>query len=49
MAQKALAEQVKLLNKVKNEKEKNQSLTTWQLAAIVGVSKSTLYDWQKMR
>ena len=47
MAQKGLGEKVNLLNKVKEEKEKNQSLTTRQLAALVGVSKSTLHDWQK--
>ena len=35
---KALVEEVKLLNKVKEEKEKNQSLTTKQLAALVVVS-----------
>ena len=38
MAPKALVEEVKLLNKVKEEKEKNQSLTTKQLAALAGVS-----------
>ena len=37
MAQKALVEEVKLLNKVKEEKEENQSLTTKQLAVFVGV------------
>ena len=37
-ARKALVEKVKLLNKVKEEKEKNQSLTTKQLAALVCVS-----------
>ena len=42
-----MTEKVKLLNKVKEEKEKNQSLATWQLAALVGGSKSTLHDWQK--
>ena len=35
---KALVEEVKLLHKVKEEKEKNQSLTTKQLAALVVVS-----------
>ena len=38
MAPKTLIEEVKLLNKVKEEKEKNQSLTTKQLVALVGVS-----------
>ena len=38
MAQKALIKEVKLLNKVKEEKEKNQLLTTRQLAALVDVS-----------
>ena len=38
MAPKALVEKVKLLNKVKEEKEKNQSLTTKQLAALDDVS-----------
>ena len=45
MSQKSLAEKVKLLHKVKEEKEKNQSLTTKRLAALVGVLKSTLHDW----
>ena len=47
MAPKALVEEVKLLNKVKEEKEKNQSLTIKQLAALVVVSKCTLQDWQE--
>ena len=45
IAPKALAEKVKLLNRVKEQKKKNQSLTMRQLAALGVVSKK----WQKMR
>ena len=38
MAEKTLVEEVKLLNEVEEEKEKNQSLTTKQLGALAGVS-----------
>ncbi|CAK8673417.1 unnamed protein product [Clavelina lepadiformis] len=47
MVQKSLAEKVKLLTKLNEEKNEDASLTVWQLAALVGISKSTLQDWQK--
>ena len=47
MAQKALVEEAKFLNKVKEEKEKNQSLSTKQLATLVVCRNAPLRDWQE--
>ena len=48
MAPKALVEEVKLLNKVKEEEEKNQSLTTKQLAALVVCRNAPYMTGKKM-